>query len=250
VPNAFFHFSCAERILIKKTIIVRMSLTDSDAEPFYDSDEYEVGESINPSDPLFNVNFNMDDPNAVQHMVLHCLEQRNPECTLLHLCNRYHEHTLGITSEGKKIAWAAMFHGLKNVRRCVEDHGIDVDSKGDKGFTALICASRSGRLDVVKYLIDKGANVNIQDEEGSTALIWASSPQFREDDHIEIVKTLLENGADLTIKCKKKKNAKQWAKYCGFHDIAKVLEDVSSVLCIYFLDSIGFQTILRSSALK
>jgi ankyrin repeat protein len=45
-----------------------------------------------------------------------------------------------------------------------------VDRVDDSGWTALSRASKWGKLDVVKLLLNKGADVNIADESGSNAL--------------------------------------------------------------------------------
>jgi ankyrin repeat protein len=74
--------------------------------------------------------------------------------------------------------------------------GVDVNTKDNKGLTALIKAVESGLTDIVQALIDAGADVNAPDREyGATPLMAAAS-----EGHTEIVRTLLQTGADLNIK--------------------------------------------------
>lgn len=49
-----------------------------------------------------------------------------------------------------------------------------IDAKNEGGVTALMIASRNGRVDTVKALIAKGANVNLADNDGWTSLMYAA----------------------------------------------------------------------------
>ena len=81
--------------------------------------------------------------------------------------------------------------------------GVDVNSRDDKGRTALMTASRSGQIRIVTILLEKGADVNARDKEGGTALreaVMALVKDPGEKDgwrsgHPGIVKILLEKGA-------------------------------------------------------
>ena len=66
--------------------------------------------------------------------------------------------------------------------------GLNVDTKIScyNNSTVLILASREGRLDEVKVLLEAGANVNAKEKYGITALILASHIGY-----LEIVKELL-----------------------------------------------------------
>ncbi len=52
----------------------------------------------------------------------------------------------------------------------VEKLGIDPNTKGRQGLTPLHFAARSGRIDVVKYLLTMSVDISILDERGKTAL--------------------------------------------------------------------------------
>jgi ankyrin repeat protein len=76
------------------------------------------------------------------------------------------------------------------VRRIL-DHSKDVDLRNAKGRTPLYEASKRGRLDVVKLLIERGATINTKDSDvGFTPLHVAS-----ERKHAEIVRYLIGKGA-------------------------------------------------------
>ena len=54
------------------------------------------------------------------------------------------------------------------------NNGADVNTRDNKGFTALIIASEWGRSEVARLLIEKGADINTQNIEGASALLVAS----------------------------------------------------------------------------
>ena len=62
-------------------------------------------------------------------------------------------------------------------------------------MTALMKASASGHIRVVKALLAKGADINAKDNECHTAL-WSASRACQ----VDSVKTLLDNGADVNAR--------------------------------------------------
>ena len=82
------------------------------------------------------------------------------------------------------------------------DHA-DVNASDDRGWTALMLATRFGESSFVKALLKKGADVNAQTKNGLTALIIAGHMLITEDKaDIEIPKMLIERGADVNAKSK------------------------------------------------
>ena len=71
------------------------------------------------------------------------------------------------------------------------EKGLDPDSRGKAGNTALIVASGAGAGSAVSFLLARNADPNIANEEGWTPLMEAA---FR--DRLEIVNRLLQAGAD------------------------------------------------------
>ena len=88
--------------------------------------------------------------------------------------------------------WIASRKGkLERVRQLIQD-GQDVNSGDMFGITPLMKAADNGRDQVVQELIRAGADVNGKDDYKQTALHWASSWG-----HSSVVKTLAEAGAYL-----------------------------------------------------
>jgi len=69
--------------------------------------------------------------------------------------------------------------------------GIDGNAQSVTGTTALMAASKYGRTDVVKKLLEQKLNVDAQDKKGVTALMLAA-----ENNQVEIVQLLLKKNAD------------------------------------------------------
>jgi len=74
------------------------------------------------------------------------------------------------------------------------------------GITALMIASKEGKAEIVKLLLEKGVQVNMQDSYGLTALSFASQMS-----RTEIVKLLLGKGADPYLKSNEVKTAYDYA---------------------------------------
>ena len=62
------------------------------------------------------------------------------------------------------------------------------------GLSALMIASKHGRYDEAKLLLEKGAQVDLQDSKGWCALMFAV-----QEGHLELVKLLLEYGANVDL---------------------------------------------------
>jgi ankyrin repeat protein len=82
-------------------------------------------------------------------------------------------------------------HGVGIVRSGVPPQGEQQPTPG--GMTALLFASRDGRLDAAKLLVEVGADVNLADPNGMTPLLMALT-----NGQIDVAKFLLEHGADPT----------------------------------------------------
>ncbi|CAK4654907.1 unnamed protein product [Aphanomyces euteiches] len=84
--------------------------------------------------------------------------------------------------------------GKLDIVKLLLDHGADVDSTDQDGFTALEWASYNGYFEIVKILLHHDASVNTADKDGMTALMWAT--RFKYD---EIVNELLTHGASVNL---------------------------------------------------
>ena len=65
------------------------------------------------------------------------------------------------------------------------------------GETVLMTASRTGKVDAVRLLIDAGAQVDATDRKGQTALMWAA-----DEDHADTIVLLTQSGANIHARLK------------------------------------------------
>ncbi len=93
---------------------------------------------------------------------------------------------------------AAKKGDLARVRELI-DKGVDVNCRGEYGYTPLLTAARYDRLEVAQVLIDKGAAINVysdvdgrQSEWGYTPLLWAVNNSY-----VDMVTLLLDDGASV-----------------------------------------------------
>ncbi len=113
------------------------------------------------------------------------------------------------------------------VKRCVELHELDIQSKNNLGETPLMLSVQGNNISLVTYLLDKGANVDHENNKGETALFYTTENNLSmfnllvskgadvshktidnttllinaaENKNYTVVKTLLENDADIHVK--------------------------------------------------
>lgn len=91
---------------------------------------------------------------------------------------------------------------------------IDIDVPDSNGFTPLGIASRNGRADVVKILIDRGADVAAEGPNRQTALHLAVK-----NGHHETVNLLVEAGATLSARNEHGQTPLHVAALAGYTDI-------------------------------
>ena len=75
-------------------------------------------------------------------------------------------------------------------------NGIDVNTKGEEGETALMAAACYCNTDIINLLLQNGAKVNDKNDYGGTAILNAC-----DELNIEVVKLLLANGAEADFGC-------------------------------------------------
>ena len=91
----------------------------------------------------------------------------------------------GRTSSNSTPLRAAAYSGRLDIVRCLVENGADVNARNMYKNTPLMIACYNGHSKVVSYLIESGANIDLQDKEGNTAL------------HMAIYKDHFENGKEL-----------------------------------------------------
>jgi uncharacterized protein len=100
------------------------------------------------------------------------------------------------TRVGRAPAWvlpnsqAGFGHGIGIVRGGSPDRGRRAPTPG--GMTPLLYASRDGRLDIVRMLLDAGAEIDRRDANDITPLIATIT-----NNHPDVARYLIERGADI-----------------------------------------------------
>lgn len=96
--------------------------------------------------------------------------------------------------DGATLLEYAVAGGDKNLLELIVDHGADL-SVTTRGFTPLMSAAWSGRVDMMRILTKNGADLNARDDYGRTALMLAVS-----HNKFSAVKFLVEKGADKNLR--------------------------------------------------
>jgi ankyrin repeat protein len=81
-------------------------------------------------------------------------------------------------------------HGIGIVRGGSPDRGRRAPTPG--GMTPLMYASRDGRMEIVRTLLDAGADINVRDANDITPLIAAIT-----NNHPDVARLLIDRGADV-----------------------------------------------------
>lgn len=93
---------------------------------------------------------------------------------------------------------AAVISGNLDIVLVLLNHGANVNTLDDEGWSPLHRASRGGRLDVLELLLEQRADVNILGNDEQTPLYLAS-----QDGELEVAQTLLRYGAAVDARNKK-----------------------------------------------
>ena len=106
---------------------------------------------------------------------------------------------------------------LAGVQECLVN-GVNINTKGEYGYTALMGAVDRHHVEMVKFLVENGADINIKNDYDMTALnssylsdinydgdqeMWDAMAEFdaiNKPKNREILKYLIENGADTSVK--------------------------------------------------
>lgn len=119
---------------------------------------------------------------------------------------------------GDKYVEAAADGDLAEMEAISQKKGDQINAREERNWTALIAAASTGKLEVVKYLVQKKAKLNLRTNLGDTAIYRASA-----NGHTEIVKFLLESGANPNIRDKKGDSCLMKAASKGNIDIMRLL---------------------------
>jgi uncharacterized protein len=86
---------------------------------------------------------------------------------------------------------AASRDDVPAIRRLLSE-GVRVDSRNDRGQTALLVATHANQIEAARLLIEAGANVNAKDAIQDSPYLYAGARG-----HLEILRMTLSHGADL-----------------------------------------------------
>lgn len=102
--------------------------------------------------------------------------------------NNYHKEGNGNVNNELMIA---CFSGRVGIVKELIEHGGDIDASDSYGKTPLMLACYNGHIEIIKMLIDKGVNVNKRNEYGWTALTYAQNDGYDE------IATILKNAGGI-----------------------------------------------------
>ncbi len=109
-------------------------------------------------------------------------------------------------------------NGMREIKTLISNG--NVNTKNERGWTALMYASYYGHTDIVSSLISDGADVNAKNNDGVTALMWASAEGNR-----DVAKILIDAKADVNAKNNKGATALSWTTTYGHTEIVRLLKN-------------------------
>lgn len=83
-------------------------------------------------------------------------------------------------SNGKTPIMSAAQNKQPLMLRQLIRYGADIDQVGKKGNTAIIMATKSGKMTCIKLLVENGANVELKNDAGMTPLDYANNSNYPE----------------------------------------------------------------------
>ncbi|MBO4520058.1 MAG: ankyrin repeat domain-containing protein [Alphaproteobacteria bacterium] len=111
---------------------------------------------------------------------------------------------------------AAYFKRWDIFKWLIDEKGVDVNARNDRGETPLMMAANEGNLDICKWLVnEKGADINARNDDGETPLMYANC--------FQIVTFLVEAGANVNEENEEGKTALNYAIYGNNFDTFRYL---------------------------
>lgn len=102
---------------------------------------------------------------------------------------------LASTKDNNILIYASRTGNLEMLKYLIENYDLDPNEVGSNGKTVLMSGARSGNVEIVKYLVeDKGMDIDAKDEKGLTPIISAL-----DSEDLETFKYLLEKSKNFDI---------------------------------------------------
>ena len=120
--------------------------------------------------------------------------------------------------DGQTALMQASLMGNSEIVLALLVSGVDVNAKNNAGATALMYASSFGNLGIVDALILKRAEVNAKDNNGWTSLMLASLGGYK-----NVIKKLLDSGAEIDAKHRDGSTALMMASLKSYSENVKIL---------------------------
>lgn len=118
------------------------------------------------------------------------------------------------------LHWAAQYGRNTIIQELLShgSHGLDIDSRDNKGCTPLMEAAIFGKENTVSCLLERGSDPTLQDNSGQSALHWAARVGSK-----EIVGKLLSQGLDINSRTNSGETPLQVAEKFGQAEVVKYL---------------------------
>lgn len=199
-------FSCSD--LSREKIVDKSELTGRDYRLFQNTPAWELAKAVEDENTKKIDKIVSENPEIINYqeskygntllMLTIMNQQLKPFKALLKRGADVNIHNTFDGTSSLIKACSSKFYNITFVKMLIE-YGADVNDvetgerRKENGtrLTPLIAASRTGRLDLVRFLVSKGADVNYQNEFGQSAL----SESVMVDEY-KVAYYLLQNGAD------------------------------------------------------
>ncbi|QJT94912.1 ankyrin repeat domain-containing protein [Wolbachia endosymbiont of Diaphorina citri] len=108
--------------------------------------------------------------------------------------------------------------GKRDNVKLLLDRGANIEVQDKFGYTPISLATQLGKWSVVELLLDRGANIDTQDKKGQTLLHFAAS-----GNNLDMIQFLLDRDADIEIQDKLAWTPILYAAQSGKWDVVKLL---------------------------
>ena len=116
----------------------------------------------------------------------------------------------------------------KDIADILINAGADVNIGENHDIVPLHWAAMNGYVNMVKFLLEKGANIHSRDKHGRTALLWAISRSPISLEHEDIIKLLVDGGTNIDLIDNRGYTALMYAVSKGCKRMIKLLLDAGA----------------------